>query len=132
MSGCEEHPRWRANEPLFLHLIDIKEGGELPLRVVSDDGVTSAHFRCRRAEARSRSRAMLPQRVQLACGGVRSVHEDIDNGALAGIRPHEVHIDWTNTKKPILIKLTEDGGAGSVVVEVKRGLSKPKQSNVSK
>ena len=50
MSGCEEHPRWRANELLFLHLIDIKEGGELPLRVVSDDGVTGqAHFRCRRA-----------------------------------------------------------------------------------
>ena len=52
------------------------------------------------------------QRVQLVLRGVRSVHEDIDNGAPAGIRPHEVHIDWTNTKKPILIKLTEDGARG--------------------
>ena len=102
MSSNCERPHWTLQEPLTLHLVNVRDGADLATRVYASDGACES-FRCRRSGDRitldSDGRASA---VRVIVRSTRTVAE-VANGRVTGSRPEGAAVEWVRTDAPLTL-----------------------------
>jgi alpha-D-xyloside xylohydrolase len=119
MSGDEERPQWRLQDPLTLNLFQINDGADILLRVPATptssplavsratDAADGAVFNCTRAgEKITLTSDGGARNVQLLLRSTRAIGR-INNGKLLRELPEGLLLEWSDSAKPITVTLND-------------------------
>lgn len=102
----KRNPTWLLEDELTLHLFQIADGAEIPLRLITSDARATANFHCRRAAQQITLTSDAQARnVRILLRSIPSASQ-ITNGKMLAYLPEGLLLQWTNPADPLTFTIS--------------------------